>query len=134
MLFDRSLAVIVVRGCPSLSFMHVQYSRAPYCKFVIEASQHHKFKLHSGYELSVQYVEPPNLEEFAIWENLSDYPPKLNDEKNEVIDFTSLIRGMIGMLVNLANNFGDSRFEKLASKLTKRIFDYMAKKYKAFVD
>jgi len=45
-----------------------------------------------------------------------------------VIDFTCLVPGMIGMLVNLANSFGDSRFEKLASKLTKRIFDYMAKK------
>jgi len=38
-------------------------------------------------------------EEFAIWENLSDYPPNLNDEKNKVIDFTCLVPGMIGFLI-----------------------------------
>ncbi|KAK4528741.1 hypothetical protein GAYE_SCF64G6687 [Galdieria yellowstonensis] len=85
-----------------------------YCKFVIAGSQHHEFesKLPSGYEFSIQYVEPLSLEEFAIWENLRDYP-NLKEKRNEVIDLTGLVPRMIGLLVKEANS-SDEDFEELA--------------------
>ncbi|KAK4525806.1 hypothetical protein GAYE_SCF17G3715 [Galdieria yellowstonensis] len=67
------------------------YADPWYRKFVIAGSQLHEFKLPSGYETSIQYVEPLSREEFAIWENLSDYPLNLKDKTNEVIDLTGLV-------------------------------------------
>jgi hypothetical protein len=86
-----------------------------YCKFVIAGSQLYEFenKLPSGYEFSIQYVEPLSLEEFAVWERLSDYP-NLKDKRNEVVDLTGLGPRMIGILINLTNAFGDFGFEEMA--------------------
>jgi hypothetical protein len=78
-----------------------------YCRFVIAGSQLHEFKLPSGYETSIQYIEPLSREEFAIRENFSDYPPNLKDKTNEVIDLTGLVPRMIALLVNFANILGD---------------------------
>jgi hypothetical protein len=58
-------------------------------------------------------VEPLSLEEFAVWERLSDYP-NLKDKRNEVVDLTGLGPRMIGILINLTNAFGDFGFEEMA--------------------
>ncbi|KAK4522379.1 hypothetical protein GAYE_HPESCF16G0260 [Galdieria yellowstonensis] len=105
-----------------------------YCKFVIATSQLHEFNLPSGYELSIQYVEPLSLEEFAIWENLSDYPRNLKDKKNEVIDLTGLVPRMIGTLVNLAKTSSDLSFEDLFLKFRHTIFLAMQQKHDEYVD
>ncbi|KAK4528319.1 hypothetical protein GAYE_SCF54G6258 [Galdieria yellowstonensis] len=103
------------------------------CKFVIATSQLHQFKLPSGYEFSVQYVEPLSREEFAIWENLSDYPPILKDNSNEVIDLTGFVPRMIALLVNFANTFVDFSFGKLVTKFTNRVCQDMKKRQKAYI-
>ncbi|KAK4527774.1 hypothetical protein GAYE_SCF45G5705 [Galdieria yellowstonensis] len=104
------------------------------CKFVIATSQLHEFKLPSGYEFSVQYVEPLSREEFAIWENLSDYPPILKDNSNEVIDLTGFVPRMIALLVNFANTFVGFSFVELVTKFTKRVYRNMKKRHDAYVN
>ncbi|KAK4527844.1 hypothetical protein GAYE_SCF45G5776 [Galdieria yellowstonensis] len=104
------------------------------CKFVIATSQLHEFKLPSGYEFSVQYVEPLSREEFAIWENLSDYPPILKDNSNEVIDLTGFVPRMIALLVNFANTFVGFSFVELVTKFTKRVYRDMKKRHDAYVN
>ncbi|KAK4526602.1 hypothetical protein GAYE_SCF25G4518 [Galdieria yellowstonensis] len=111
----------------------VSYSTR-YCKFVIASSPLHEFKRPSGYESSIQYVEPLSLEEFAVWENLSEYPPKLKDKKNEVIDLTGLVPRIIGMLVNLANASGDVSFEQVAYSLKADISNAMKRRHFEYVD
>jgi len=100
------------------------------CKFVIAGSQHHEFesKLPSGYESATQYVEPLSREEFAIWENLSDYPPILKNNSNEVIDLTGFVPRMVALLVNFANTFVDFSFGKLVTKFANRVCQDMKKK------
>ncbi|KAK4527943.1 hypothetical protein GAYE_SCF46G5876 [Galdieria yellowstonensis] len=104
------------------------------CKFVIATSQIHQFKLPSGYEFSVQYVEPLSREEFAVWENLSDYPPILKDNSNEVIDLTGFVPRMIALLVNFANTFVGFSFVELVTKFTKRVYRNMKKRHDAYVN
>ncbi|KAK4528679.1 hypothetical protein GAYE_SCF63G6624 [Galdieria yellowstonensis] len=106
------------------------------CKFVIAGSQHHEFEsnLHSGYEFSVQYVEPLSLEEFAIWENLRDYPPNSKDKRNEVADLTGLVPRMISMVVDFANTSGGMSFEDLFSKLRDTVSGAMETKHDEYVE
>ncbi|KAK4528397.1 hypothetical protein GAYE_SCF56G6338 [Galdieria yellowstonensis] len=104
------------------------------CKFVIATSQLHQFKLPSGYEFSVQYVEPLSREEFAIWENLSDYPPILKDNSNEVIDLTGFVPRMTALLVNFANTFVGFSFVELVTKFTKRVYRNMKKRHDTYVN
>ncbi|KAK4526878.1 hypothetical protein GAYE_SCF59G6420 [Galdieria yellowstonensis] len=104
------------------------------CKFVIATSQLHEFNLPSGYELSIQYVEPLSLEEFAIWENLRDYPPNLKDKRNEVADLTGLVPRMIIMVVDFANTSGGMSFEDLFSKLRDTVCGVMEKKHDEYVE
>ncbi|KAK4526218.1 hypothetical protein GAYE_SCF22MG4132 [Galdieria yellowstonensis] len=104
------------------------------CKFVIATSQLHEFKLPSGYEFSVQYVEPLSREEFAIWENLSGYPPSLKDNSNEVIDLTGFVPRMIALLVNFANTFVGFSFWELVTKFTKRVYRNMKKRHDTYVN
>ncbi|KAK4528928.1 hypothetical protein GAYE_SCF67G6877 [Galdieria yellowstonensis] len=110
--------MILIRGCLSLSF-------------TLSSST---FYLGVGYELSIQYVEPLSLEEFAIWEKLRDYPPKLKNKKNEVIDLTGLVPRMIGMVVNLAKTCSDLSFEDLFSKFRERVIADMQQKHDEYVD
>jgi len=110
-------------------------SSTRYCKFVIAGSQHHEFesKLPSGYEFSIRYAEPLSLEEFAIWENLSDYP-NLKEKRNEVIDLTSLVPRMIGLLVKVANSFDeDFIFEELARNFKAGISHEMKRSHSEYV-
>jgi hypothetical protein len=78
-------------------------------------------------------VEPLGLEEFAVWENLSDYPPNLKDKKNEVMNLTGLVSRMVGIMVNLAKTFGDFSFEELFSKFHKRVIADMQRKHDEYV-
>jgi len=104
-----------------------------YCKFVISGSQLHEFKLPSGYEFSLKYVEPLNREEFTIWENLSDYP-NLKEKREEVIDLTGLVPGMIGILVNFLNTFGDFSFEEVSQIFKADICNSMKMRQFEYVD
>jgi hypothetical protein len=78
-------------------------------------------------------VEPLGLEEFAVWENLSDYPPNLKDKKNEVMNLTGLVSRMVGIMVNLAKTFGDFSFEELFSKFHERVIADMQRKHDEYV-
>ncbi|KAK4522764.1 hypothetical protein GAYE_PCTG30G0654 [Galdieria yellowstonensis] len=111
------------------------WSSTWYCKFVIAGSQLYEFenKLPSGYEFSIQYVEPLSLEEFAVWERLSDYP-NLKDKRNEVVDLTGLGPRMIGILINLTNAFGDFGFEEVANNFKADISNAMKRRQFEYVD
>ncbi|KAK4529003.1 hypothetical protein GAYE_SCF72G6953 [Galdieria yellowstonensis] len=89
-----------------------------YCKFVIAGSQHHEFEsnLRSGYEFSVQYVEPLSLEEFAIWERLDDYPETLRDNESIVVDCTGFVPGMIAELIGMSRSFPNLIFGEVAAR------------------
>jgi len=73
-------------------------------------------------------------EEFAIWENLSDYPPSLKDNSNKVIELTGLVPRMIALRVNFANTFVDFSFGKWVTKFTKRVYRNMKKRHDAYVN
>ncbi|KAK4526702.1 hypothetical protein GAYE_SCF26G4618 [Galdieria yellowstonensis] len=104
-----------------------------YCTFVISGSQLHEFKLPSGYEFSIEYVEPLSREEFAIWENLSDYP-NLKEKRNEMIDLTGLVPRMIGILVNLLSTSGDFSFEEVTQIFKADICNSMKMRHFEYVD
>ncbi|KAK4525592.1 hypothetical protein GAYE_SCF13G3501 [Galdieria yellowstonensis] len=72
--FMKSLNLLIVDEHNAF-WQQLVWRGSRYCNFVIAGSQLHEFEsnLHSGYEFSVQYLEPLSLEEFAIWENLSGY-------------------------------------------------------------
>ncbi|KAK4526786.1 hypothetical protein GAYE_SCF27MG4703 [Galdieria yellowstonensis] len=89
-----------------------------YCKFVIAGSQHHEFEsnLPSGYEFSVQNVEPLSLEEFAIWERLDDYPETFRDNESTVVDCTGFVPGMIAELIGMSRSFPNLSFGEVAAR------------------
>jgi len=73
----------------------------PYRKTLVAGSQHRLFESEppSAYELSKCRVEPLNLEEFAVWENLSEYSESMRkDMKDEVADLTGFVPRLIGLL------------------------------------
>jgi len=108
----------------------------PYRKTLVAGSQHRLFESEppSAYELSKCRVEPLNLEEFAVWENLSEYSESMRkDMKDEVADLTGFVPRLIGLLFKLARTFVDSIFEEMAqhfkletySAIKKRHFEYL---------
>jgi len=73
-------------------------------------------------------------EEFAAWENLSDYP-NIKDKKNEVAYLTGLVPRMIGRLVILASNSGgDFIFEELARNFKAEISYRMERSHSEYFD
>jgi len=72
-------------------------------------------------------------EEFAAWENLSDYP-NIKDKKNEVACLTGLVPRMIGRLVILASNSGgDFIFEEFAQNFKAEISYRMKRSHSEYV-
>jgi len=110
------------------------WSSTPYCKFVIATSQLHEFKLPSGYEDSISYVEPLSKEEFEIWVTLHDYPKAFRDNESTIVDLTGRVPRTIARLIKLSRSFPKLSFEELVSKFTKEVYNDMKKRHKEYVD
>jgi len=102
--------------------------------FVIAGSQHHEFKLPSGYEDSISYVEPLSKEEFEIWVTLHDYPKAFRDNESTIVDLTGRVPRMIARLIETSRSFPNLSFEELVSKFTKEVYNDMKKRHKEYVD
>jgi len=73
-------------------------------------------------------------EEFAIWENLDDYPETFRDNESTIVDYTGRVPRMIAELIELSHSFPNFSFEELISKCTKGVYKDMKKRHKEYVD
>ncbi|GJQ14721.1 hypothetical protein GpartN1_g6512.t1 [Galdieria partita] len=118
-----------------LLYTKLAMMNTPYCGVLIAGSQHHRFEdsLPSGYGNIKHYLEPLSFKEFALWQDLPDYPPILRQHSDEMVELTGLVPRMIAKMFTLANHLPNASFQDLKRDFISECLPEMKKKHRTYV-